>query len=130
MKDTEFQSHKESLIAEKQGYPSTLIDESNDFWEQIWTHRHLFDTNKHVVRELIEVSKNEMINWCRRLLGARSRLRRHLCIYVVGVNAQEGDVDDPVCKTSSGDQNEPRRTVLIDNLDEFQRNLEIYPVRF
>ncbi|XP_073396481.1 nardilysin-like isoform X2 [Physcomitrium patens] len=39
MKDTEFQSHKESLIAEKQGYPSTLIDESNDFWEQIWTHR-------------------------------------------------------------------------------------------
>lgn len=41
MKDTEFQSHKESLIAEKQGYPSTLIDESNDFWEQIWTHRYI-----------------------------------------------------------------------------------------
>lgn len=82
---------------------------------------YLFDAHKHEAAHLVKVTKQELINWCCRFLGAHSRMRRHLCIYVVGLNAQEGDVDDPVCETSMA------RRVVIENIDEFKKNLEVYP---
>jgi len=92
--------------------------------------RYLFDANKHEATELLQVSKKELINWCRRFLGPRSRIRRHLCLYVVGLNAQEGDVDDPIGETSKVEgQVEARRTVLIESLDKFKKSLECYPVK-
>jgi len=39
MKKEEFQCHKESLIAEKQGMPCSLLEESERYWEEIWNHR-------------------------------------------------------------------------------------------
>lgn len=89
----------------------------------------MFDAHKHQAAKLVKVTKNELINWCRRFLGARSRMRRHLCIYVVGLNAQEGDVDDPVCEASTAGQVESRRVIVIENVDEFKKNLEVYPVK-
>ena len=41
MTDEEFQSHKESLMAEKQGMPSSLFEESERYWEQIWKRRYV-----------------------------------------------------------------------------------------
>lgn len=41
MMDEEFQSHKESLIAEKLGMPSSLFEESERYWEEIWKHRYV-----------------------------------------------------------------------------------------
>lgn len=164
MEDEEFQSHKESLIATKQGMPNSLFEDSERYWEQIWNRRYVviqiifcqlcllvriwgfkklwnvcdstvgewgcryfFDANRHEAGELMQVSKKELINWCRRFLGPRSRLRRHLCLHVVGLNAQDGDVDDPIAETSNDVK--PRRTVLIECLDKFKKNLEVYPVR-
>ena len=41
MKDEEFQSQKEYLIAEKQGLPGSLFEESERYWEQIWKRRYV-----------------------------------------------------------------------------------------
>jgi hypothetical protein len=89
----------------------------------------LFDARKHEATELEQVTKNELINWCRRFLGARSRIRRHLCVHVVGLNAREGDIDDPTCETSMAGQVECRRSLVIENLNEFKKNLEVYPAK-
>jgi hypothetical protein len=41
MTEEEFQSHKESLIADKQGMPGSLFEESERYWEEIWTRRYV-----------------------------------------------------------------------------------------
>lgn len=41
MEEEEFQSHKESLIASKQGIPTSLYEESERYWEQIWNRRYV-----------------------------------------------------------------------------------------
>ena len=89
----------------------------------------MFDAHKHEAAELTKVTKKELINWCRRFLGPRSRIRRNLCIHVVGLNAQEGDVDDPICDTSMAGQVECRRSLVVENLNEFKKNLEVYSAK-
>lgn len=69
-----------------------------------------------------KVTKPELLTWCRRYLGHRSRERRQLCVHVVGLNAQEGDVDDPVPT-----QNPLNGKVVIENSVEFKKDLPVFP---
>lgn len=39
MKSQEFEAHKESLISEMLGLPSSLVEESDIHWHEIWKHR-------------------------------------------------------------------------------------------
>lgn len=84
--------------------------------------RYSFDANRHEAAKLPLVSKNELIDWIRRYFSPLSRLRRNLCVHVVGLNAREGDVDDPVAPVA--------RTVnLIESLDKLKEKLDVYPVK-
>lgn len=71
---------------------------------------------------MAKVTKPELVTWCQRYLGHRSRERRQLTVYVVGLNAQEGDVDDPVPT-----RNPLIGKVVIENIEEFKKDLPVFP---
>lgn len=92
--------------------------------------RYLFDEDKIQAAELEKISKKEIINWCRRYLGMRSKLRRCLCIHIIGHNAQEGIVSDKVGQNSNEVIESPRRSMEISDLEAFKKGRECYPALF
>ncbi|XP_077297862.1 insulin-degrading enzyme-like [Arctopsyche grandis] len=83
LSDQEYDSHRNSLIAQKLKRPKMMLGRSNKFWSEISSQQYHFDRENVEVKALRDVTKNQLHNLYKDILSISSPSRRKLSVHII-----------------------------------------------
>jgi len=98
MTDTEFESHKSSVMSERLQKLKNLNEEGNRFWHHISNEVYQFQQREDDVDMLKEVKKQDMMEFYERYINPESATRAKLAVYL---RAQAGKVGEQLANAGS-----------------------------
>ncbi|PRQ34785.1 putative insulysin [Rosa chinensis] len=115
--DDSFENYRGGLMAKLLVKNSSLIHETNRFWNQIIHKRYTFDYAKRVAEELSSLQKEDVVNFYKTYLQQSSPKRRRLGIRVWGCNTD----------LKEAEESRPESVQVIEDLEAFKMSSEFYP---
>ncbi|CAH2062107.1 unnamed protein product, partial [Iphiclides podalirius] len=135
MSPEEFLKHRSALAAQRLETPKRMAVRAGQIWNEISAQMYNFDRARVEVEQLNTVTKEELIQFYMRHIGAGSPERQKLSVHVLstaeggagaGGGAEEGDGHEEDT-TPEGEGTQPR-PVKITDLLEFKSRRRLYPL--
>ncbi|KAF9812395.1 hypothetical protein SFRURICE_005506 [Spodoptera frugiperda] len=135
MSDVEFSKHRAALAAQKLEKPKRMSSRASLMWSEITAQVYNFDRPRVEVEQLNTITKEELIQFYKRHIGAESPDRQKLSVYVVstaeggaghGREYKEGEDNDnpPAC---GSEDDKPKKPTKIVDLVDFKCRRKLYP---
>ncbi|CAN0903648.1 At1g06900 [Linum grandiflorum] len=114
--ESSFENYKNGLLSKLLEKDPSLQDETDRLWNQIVDQRYVFDFSLKEAEELKNITKSDVIEWCRMYMLQQSPKCRRLAVRVWGCEADLKELDK-----------RPASEQVIKDLPAFKMSTDCYP---